>query len=139
MRKERNVLHPSYGLFMVNPLRKPGVFAKDIVIYFKRLWFLIRNGYSPVCQWEYPDAIMQLSKDVFTWLLNDRCTDIPFDADEECEWPTKNDELYEQLLADLECMKNYHDAFDYDNYGDVLEHTNHFFKTVNKYFYQMWD
>lgn len=135
----KNVLHPAYGLFVVSPLRRPGVFIKDIVIYVKRLWFLIRNGYSPVCQWEYPDAMMQLSKDIFTWLRNSRFTDIPFTIGDESNWSSKNDELYESLLDDLERMQNYHDAFDNYDYGDVLEHTDHFFKTLNKYFYQMWD
>lgn len=139
MRKNKNVLHPAYGLFIVNPLRRPYVFIKDVVIYVKRLCFLVRNGYSPVCQWEYPDAVMQLSKEVFTWLRNNRFTDIPFMSENERNWPGKNDELYESLLVDLECMKNYHDAFDDYDYSDILEHTNHFFDTLNKYFYQMWD
>lgn len=137
--KNKNVLHPAYGLFVVNPLRRPSVFIKDIVIYVKRLWFLVHNGYSPVCQWEYPDAMMQLSKDVFTWLRNNRFTDIPFTSESEDGWPVKNDELYESLLDDLEHMQNYHDSFDSYDYGDVLEHTEQFFKTLNKYFYQMWD
>lgn len=139
MRKSKNVLHPAYGLFVVSPLHRPGMFIKDTVIYIKRLWFLIHNGYSPVCKWEYPDAVMQLSKDVFTWLRNNRSTDIPFMSEGEENWTSKNDELYESLLDDLEHMQNYHDAFDNYDYGDVVERTDHFFKTLNKYFYQMWD
>lgn len=132
-----NILNIKYGLFACSFWKHPILWMKDYKIYRERKKFLLKNGYSPVCQWEYYETILALSEQIFTWLKNNRNSDIPFEGCSEFDWTWANNNFYTKLLEDIEIMKNSDNLI--DDPAKVEHAKNHFFKKINKYFYHLWD
>lgn len=132
-----NVLNIKYGLFNVSFWKHPILWMKDYKIYRERKKFLLKNGYSPVCQWEYYETILALSEQIFTWLKSNRYSDIPFEGGTENSWNDMNNAFYDKLLEDIATMKDYDNLF--DDPEKVVQNKKHFFEQLEKYFYHLWD
>lgn len=132
-----NVLNIKYGLFNYPFWKHPMLWLRDFRIYRQRRRFLLKNGYSPVCQWEYYSTLLELSEQIFTFMRNERTGDIPFDGGTETTWAKMNDEFYDRLLEDIRAMKDYDHLFDKPE--EVEKRKKHFFQQLEKYFYHLWD
>lgn len=132
-----NVLNIKYGLFNYSFWRHPIQWFKEMRIYHDRKRFLLKHGYSPVCQWEYFSAMLELSEQIFTVLRNERVGDIPFEGGTETTWEKMNDDFYDHLLEDIKTMKEYDNLF--DSPEKVADAKKHFFQELEKYFYHLWD
>lgn len=132
-----NVLNIKYGLFNFSFWRHPILWLKEYRIYLQRRRFLLKHGYSPVCQWEYFSTLLELSEQVFTFMRNERNGDIPFEDGTEATWNQMNNEFYDRLLEDIKIMKDYDNLF--DDSEKVAAAKKHFFQQLEKYFYHLWD
>lgn len=128
----------TFGLFNSHrPIRN----LKDIPIYFKRLTFLLKHGYSPVAQWETFDWFICVMREIFTFYRNERVGNIPIEDVPEDKWEDMNDELYDNLLSLLDDM----DEEEYYPKDTMLGNIKmerakeEFFKFFSKYFYDFWD
>lgn len=128
----------TFGLFNSHsPIRN----LKDIPIYFKRLTFLLKHGYSPVAQWETYDWFICVMREIFTFYRNERVGSIPIEDVPEDKWEDMNDELYDNLLSLLDDM----DEEEYYPKDTMLGNIKmerakeEFFKLFSKYFYDFWD
>lgn len=124
----------TFGLFNS---RSPISNLKDIPIYFKRLAFLLKHGYSPMAQWETYHWFICVMREIFTFYKNERAGDILIEDVPEDKWKDINDELYDNLLSLLDDM-------DEEKYypKDTIKMERakeEFFKLFSKYFYDFWD
>lgn len=124
----------TFGLFN---FRNPITNLKDIPIYFKRLAFLLKHGYSPMAQWETYHWFICVMREIFTFYKNERAGDILIEDVPEDKWKDMNDELYDNLLSLLDDM-------DEEKYypKDTIKMERakeEFFKLFSKYFYDFWD
>lgn len=124
----------TFGLFNS---RSPISNLKDIPIYFKRLAFLLKHGYSPMAQWETYHWFICVMREIFTFYRNERVGDILIEDVPEDKWKDMNDELYDNLLSFLDDM-------DEEKYypKDTIKMERakeEFFKLFSKYFYDFWD
>lgn len=124
----------TFGLFN---FRNPITNLKDIPIYFKRLAFLLKHGYSPMAQWETYHWFICVMREIFTFYKNERVGDMPIEDVPEDKWKDMNDELYDNLLSLLDDM-------DEEKYypKDTIKMERakeEFFKLFSKYFYDFWD
>ena len=123
---------------------------KDIPIFIKRIFFILKHGYSPVAQFETFEWFITVMREI---LINygDNRTGTPvvipdYDTDSLIS-ENKNIEAYNNILNE---MIELLDQMDENNsaYNDVsLEkmHSamdsakNKFFELFSKYFYTLWD
>lgn len=124
----------TFGLFNSRSLISN---LKDIPIYFKRLAFLLKHGYSPMAQWETYHWFICVMREIFTFYKNERVGDILIEDVPEDKWKDMNDELYDNLLSLLDDM-------DEEKYypKDTIKMERakeEFFKLFSKYFYDFWD
>ena len=124
----------TFGLFNS---RSPISNLKDIPIYFKRLAFLLKHGYSPMAQWETYHWFICVMREIFTFYKNERVGDILIEDVPEDKWKDMNDELYDNLLSLLDDMD---EEKYYPNDTIKMEQAKEeFFKLFSKYFYDFWD
>lgn len=137
-KKKTRTNNLTFGLFgynnVINNLR-------DIPIFFERLWFTLKHGYSPMAQWETYHWFICVMREIFTFYRDKRMGDIPIEDVPEDKWKDMNDELYDNLLSLLDDM-------DEEKYyprntmlgGIKMERAKEdFFKLFSKYFYNLWD
>lgn len=132
-----SVLNIKYGLFNYSFWRHPIQWLKELRIYHDRKRFLLKHGFSPVCQWEYYSALLELFEQVLTFMRNERDSDIPFEKYPETTWHMINNHFYDKLLKDIKVMKDYDNLS--DNPEEIERHKKHFFQQLEKYFYHLWD
>lgn len=138
MKKKKTTNNITFGLFDSHSLIRN---LKDIPIYFKRLVFLLKHGYSPVAQWETYHWFICVMREIFTFYKNERIGDIPIEDVPEDKWKDMNDELYDNLLSLLDDM-NEEKYYPRDTMlgGIKMERAKEeFFKLFSKYFYHLWD
>lgn len=124
----------TFGLFnSCSPISN----LKDIPIYFKRLAFLLKHGYSPMAQWETYHWFICVMREIFTFYKNERVGDILIEDVPEDKWKDMNDELYGNLLSLLDDMD---EEKYYPNDTIKMERAKEeFFKLFSKHFYDFWD
>lgn len=132
-----NVLNIKYGLFSYSFWRHPILWLKDFRIYHDRKRFLLKNGFSPVCLWEYYSALLEFSEQALTFMCYERDSDIPFEGGTSTTWTKMNNDFYDRLLEDIKVMKDYDNLF--DSPEKVADAKKHFFQELEKYFYHLWD
>lgn len=114
---------------------------RDVPIYFSRLKFVLKHGYSPMAQWETSHWFVCVMREIFTHYRYKRMGDIPFDDFPEEEWGEKNDELYDTMLSLLDDM----DEGRYHAIGAGIDQIRmesakeKFFELFSKHFYDFWD
>lgn len=144
-----NINKLSWGLFIFhgkNWWRN----LKDIPIFFKRVFFTFKHGYSPAAQWETFGWFIAVMREVLTNYRNNRIGTpvvIPdYDTDNLVS-ENKNIEVYNNILDEMIILL---DKMDESNpaYNDVSLEEIHsamdaakdrFFELFSKYFYTLWD
>ena len=124
----------TFGLFNS---RSPISNLKDIPIYFKRLAFLLKHGYSPMAQWETYHWFLCVMREIFTFYKNERAGDILIEDVPEDKWKDMNDELYDNLLSLLDDMDE--EKYSPKDTIKMERAKEEFFKLFSKYFYDFWD
>lgn len=128
----------TFGLFNSH---SPISNLKDIPIYFKRLAFLLKHGYSPAAQWETYHWFICVMREIFTFYKNERVGDIPIEEVPEDKWEDMNDEFYDNLLSLLDDMdeEKYYPKDTMLGKIKMERAKEEFFKFFSKYFYDFWD
>lgn len=139
----------SWGLFMLrgkNWWRN----LKDIPIFFQRIFFTLKHGYSPVAQWETFEWFIAVMRKI---LINyrDNRTGTPvvipdYDADDLIS-ENKNIEIYNNILNEMielldkmdECNSTYNGVSLEEMHSAMNATKNKFFELFSKYFYTLWD
>lgn len=137
MKKKKKKIQTNNLTFGLFNSRSPISNLKDIPIYFKRLAFLLKHGYSPMAQWETYHWFICVMREIFTFYKNERVGDILIEDVPEDKWKDMNDELYDNLLSLLDDMD---EEKYYPNDTIKMERAKEeFFKLFSKYFYDFWD
>lgn len=131
----------SWGLFMFhgkNWWRN----LKDIPIFFQRIFFTLKHGYSPVAQWETFEWFIAVMREI---LINyrDNRTGTPvvipdYDADDLIS-ENKNIEAYNNILNEMIELLDKMDEYDNTSLEAMDSAKNKFFELFSKYFYTLWD
>lgn len=139
----------SWGLFMLrgkNWWRN----LKDIPIFFQRIFFTLKHGYSPVAQWETFEWFIAVMREI---LINyrDNRTGTPvvipdYDADDLIS-ENKNIEIYNNILNEMielldkmdECNSTYNGVSLEEMHSAMNAAKDKFFELFSKYFYTLWD
>ena len=125
---------------------------KDIPIFIKRIFFTLKNGYSPVAQFETFEWFMDVMKEILTNYRYNRMgspvvIDNFFDVKEENSNDVVNEEAYNAILDRMIVLL---DLMDENNqlYNDMdwkeaakkkEDAKNEFFKLFSEQFYGLWD
>ena len=144
-----NISKLSFGLFMFHG-KSWWRNLKDIPIFIKRIFFVLKHGYSPVAQWETFGWFITVMREILVNYRDNRMGTpvvIPdYNIDDSIS-ENKNIEIYNSLLDEMITLL---DQMDENNsaYNDVsLEEMhsamdtakNKFFELFSKYFYTLWD
>ena len=144
-----NINKLSFGLFMFhgkNWWRN----LKDIPIFIKRIFFVLKHGYSPAANWETFEWFIAVMREI---LINyrDNRTGTPvvipdYDADDLIS-ENKNIEIYNNILNEMielldkmdECNSTYNGVSLEEMHSAMDSAKNKFFELFSKYFYTLWD
>ena len=144
-----NINKLSFGLFMFHGKRWWRN-LKDILIFIKRIFFILKHGYSPVAQWETFGWFITVMREILVNYRDNRMgTPVVisnYNIDDLIS-ENKNVNVYNSLLNEMITLL---DQMDENNlaYNDVsLEEMhsamdtakNKFFELFSKYFYTLWD
>ena len=77
MKKKKKTNNISYRLFHNHSIWRN---IKDIPTFFKRLYFLLRHGYSPMAQWETFEWFIDVMTEIMLNYRNNRFGDMPVDG-----------------------------------------------------------
>lgn len=110
---------------------------KDLWILIKRVFFVLRHGYSPQALWEMDVWFVDVMKELLTWQRDNRMSVGYFEKEtvNEDENKEKTDELLTHMLGLLERA----DPFQIDNFDEAEKAKNEFLELFSKYFYKFWD
>lgn len=123
---------------------------KDIPIFFQRIFFTLKHGYSPVAQWETFEWFIAVMREI---LINyrDNCTGTPvvipdYNIDNLIS-ENKNIEIYNNILNEMielldkmdECNSTYNGVSLEEMHSAMDTAKNKFFELFSKYFYTLWD
>ena len=144
-----NINKLSFGLFMFHG-KSWWRNLKDIPIFIKRIFFVLKHGYSPVAQWETFGWFITVMREILVNYRNNRMGTpvvIPDYNIDDLISENKNVNVYNSLLDEMITLL---DQMDENNsaYNDLsLEEMhsamdsakNKFFELFSKYFYTLWD
>ena len=144
-----NINKLSFGLFMFHG-KSWWRNLKDIPIFIKRIFFVLKHGYSPVAQWETFGWFITVMREILINYRDNRTGTpvvIPDYNIDDLISENKNIEIYNNILDEMITLL---DQMDENNsaYNDVsLEEMhsamdsakNKFFELFSKYFYTLWD
>ena len=144
-----NINKLSFGLFMFHG-KSWWRNLKDIPIFIKRIFFVLKHGYSPVAQWETFGWFITVMREILVNYRDNRMGTpvvIPDYNIDDLISENKNVNVYNSLLDEMITLL---DQMDENNsvYNDVsLEEMhsamdtakNKFFELFSKYFYTLWD
>ena len=146
-----NINKLSFGLFMFHG-KSWWRNLKDIPIFIKRIFFVLKHGYSPAAQWETYGWFMSVMKEILTNYRYNRMgspvvIDNFFDVKEENSNDIANEEAYNAILDRMIDLLDKMDESNpiYDNMywkesdKAIVNAKNEFFKLFSEYFYCLWD
>ena len=146
-----NINKLSWGLFMFHG-KSWWRNLKDIPIFIKRIFFVLKHGYSPVAQWETYGWFMSVMKEILTNYRYNRMgspvvIDNFFDVKEETSNDIANEEAYNAILDRMIDLLDKMDESNpiYDNMywkesdKAIVNAKNEFFKLFSEHFYSLWD
>lgn len=110
---------------------------KDLWILIKRVFFVLRHGYSPQALWEMDAWFIDVMKELLTWQRDNRMSVGYFEKEtvNEDENKEKTDELLNHMLGLLEKA----DPFQTGEFEEAEKAKNEFLELFSKYFYKFWD
>lgn len=120
---------------------------KDIPIFFQRIFFTLKHGYSPVAQWETFEWFIAVMREILINYRDNRMGTpvvIPDYNIDDLISENKNIEIYNNILNEMIELLDKMDECNYLTYNNAsLEAMNaakdKFFKLFSKYFYTLWD
>lgn len=139
----------SWGLFMFhgkNWWRN----LKDIPIFFQRIFFTLKHGYSPVAQWETFEWFIAVMRKILINYRDNRTGTpavIPDYHTDDLISENKNIEIYNNILNEMielldkmdECNLTYNGISLEEMHSAMDTAKNKFFELFSKYFYTLWD
>lgn len=123
---------------------------EDIPIFFQRIFFTLKHGYTPTAQWETFGWFIAMMREVLTNYRNNRMGTpvvIPgYDIDDLIS-ENKNVEVYNGILNEMITLLNkmdesnpaYNDISLEEMHSAMNTAKNRFFELFSKYFYTLWD
>ena len=125
---------------------------KDIPIFIKRIFFTLKNGYSPVAQFETFEWFMDVMKEILTNYRYNRMgspvvIDNFFDVKEENSNDVVNEEAYnailDRMIVLLDLMDEHNQLYNDMDWKEAdkkkEDAKNEFFKLFSEQFYGLWD
>lgn len=139
----------SYGLFMFhgkNWWRN----LKDIPIFFQRIFFTLKHGYSPIAQWETFEWFIAVMREILINYRDNRTGTpvvIPDYNIDDLISENKNIEIYNNILNEMielldkmdECNSTYNSVSLEEMHSAMNAAKDKFFELFSKYFYTLWD
>lgn len=134
----------SCGLFMFRGVRWWRN-LKDIPIFIRRIFFVLRHGYSPVAQWETFEWFRDVMKEI---LINYRHNRVGSPMIIDNFWDgSKNIDAYDnildkmiELLDQMDENNKIYDNVDWKTKDKLMNDAkDEFFKLFSKYYYDLWD
>ena len=146
-----NINKLSFGLFMFHG-KSWWRNLKDILIFIKRIFFVLKHGYSPVAQWEIYGWFMSVMKEILTNYRYNRMgspvvIDNFFDVKEENSNDVVNEEEYnailDRMIVLLDLMDEHNQLYNDMDWKEAdkkkEDAKNEFFKLFSEQFYGLWD
>ena len=144
-----NINKLSFGLFMFHG-KSWWRNLKDIPIFIKRIFFVLKHGYSPVAQWETFGWFITVMREILVNYRNNRTGTpvvIPDYHTDNLISENKNIEIYNNILNEMitlldqmdENNSAYNDVSLDKMYSAMDTAKNKFFELFSKYFYTLWD
>lgn len=124
---------------------------RDIHIFFERIFFTLKHGYSPVAKWETFAWFIDVMKEILTNYRYNRCGDqILIDnyfnndgTENRDENEEANNKLFDRMIELLNKMderNEIYDDMDWEaKYRLMNNAKNDFFKLFNEHFFSLWD
>ena len=125
---------------------------KDIPIFIKRIFFVLKHGYSPAAQWETYGWFMSVMKEILTNYRYNRMgspvvIDNFFDVKEENPNDVVNEEAYnailDRMIVLLDLMDEHNQLYNDMDWKEAdkkkEDAKNEFFKLFSEQFYGLWD
>lgn len=123
---------------------------KDIPIFFQRIFFILKHGYSPVAQWETFEWFIAVMREILINYRDNRTGTpvvIPDYHTDDLISENKNIEIYNNILNEMielldkmdECNSTYNDVSLEEMHSAMDSAKNKFFELFSKYFYTLWD
>lgn len=121
---------------------------RDIHILFKRIFFTLKHGYSPVARWETFAYFIDMMREILINYRHNRfgspCV-VEFNDYET--WSEENEKAYDTILDKMIDLLDKMDENNeiYDNmdwkteYETQTNAKNEFFKLFSEYFFSLWD
>lgn len=145
----KNINNITFGLFSY-PKRVWYRNFEDIPIFFKRIFFTLKHGYTPTAQWETFGWFIAMMREVLINYRDNRigtAVVIPdFDIDDLVS-ENKNVEVYNGILNEMielldkmdESNPAYNDVSLKEIHSTMEAAKDRFFELFSKYFYTLWD
>ena len=138
-----NINKLSFGLFMFHG-KSWWRNLKDIPIFIKRIFFVLKHGYSPVAQWEIYGWFMSVMKELLINHRNNRWgTPVIIDSGNEDENIEAYNKILDNMIDLLDKMDESNPIYDNTNWKEEDEARenakNEFFKLFSEHFYCLWD
>ena len=144
-----NINKLSFGLFMFHG-KSWWRNLKDIPIFIKRIFFVLKHGYSPVAQWETFGWFITVMREILVHYRDNRTGTpvvIPDYNIDDLISENKNIEIYNNILNEMiklldemdECNSTYNDVSLEEMHSAMDSAKNKFFELFSKYFYNLWD
>ena len=123
---------------------------KDIPIFFQRIFFTLKHGYSPVAQWETFEWFIAVMREILINYRDNRTGTpvvIPDYHTDDLISENKNIEIYNNILNEMielldkmdECNSTYNGVSLEEMHSAMDTAKNKFFELFSKYFYTLWD
>lgn len=123
---------------------------KDIPIFFQRIFFTLKHGYSPVAQWETFEWFIAVMREILINYRDNRTGTpvvIPDYHTDDLISENKNIEIYNNILNEMielldkmdECNLTYNGVSLEEMHSAMDTAKNKFFELFSKYFYTLWD
>ena len=144
-----NINKLSFGLFMFHG-KSWWRNLKDIPIFIKRIFFVLKHGYSPVAQWETFGWFITVMREILVNYRDNRMGTpvvIPDYNTDDLISENKNIETYNNILNEMielldkmdECNSTYNGVSLEEMHSAMDSAKNKFFELFSKYFYTLWD
>ena len=144
-----NINKLSFGLFMFHG-KSWWRNLKDIPIFIKRIFFVLKHGYSPVAQWETFSWFISVMREILVNYRDNRMGTpvvIPDYNIDDLISENKNIEIYNNILNEMiklldkmdECNSTYNGVSLEEMHSAMDSAKNKFFELFSKYFYTLWD
>lgn len=139
----------SWGLFMFHG-KDWWRNLKNIPIFIKRIFFVLKHGYSPVAQWETFSWFIAVMREILVNYRDNRTGTpvvIPDYNIDDLISENKNIEIYNNILNEMiklldkmnECNSTYNGVSLEEMHSAMDSAKNKFFELFSKYFYTLWD